>query len=190
MKTIFVKVNDRYVSKYSLTTSIVEMDGKKYAIKNADTRKASDHLLGMAKAFDSFNGQYGAIKMCPVLIKDNGLVFDYIEGKSGMELLQEAAKRSDKSQYLKLITQMLDCLPQEDCAFESTVEFNALFGELDGLTGVRAYSKTIFDFTAGNIIFSDDGPILIDYEWFFDFPVPVDLIRIHFIESIYLNLNF
>ena len=187
MRTLFVKVNDRYSRDYQLSTSIIENEGKRMVVKHAVTPEALPHLRNMLVGYEALKGVFGRAKLCSVRMQDDQLVFDYVQGASGLSMLLDAMQRDDKEAFFQLTDKMLDILPEENDVFVSTQEFESVFGDSKGLEGSPAYNKVLFDFTAGNLILGNESPVFIDYEWYFDFPIPVDLIVVHFIECLYLN---
>ena len=59
-----------------------------------------------------------------------------------------------------------------------TQEFQSIFGEQEGLEGKEASKMLNIDLTLDNIILEEESgkPQIIDYEWVFPFPIPVDFI--------------
>ena len=61
------------------------------------------------------------------------------------------------------------------CRFTQTSDFIKVFGNADGLEGELSTRISNIDCNSENIFFLNDGDIkIIDYEWTFDFSIPVD----------------
>ena len=72
---------------------------------------------------------------------------------------------------------MDDISDSYECSFEVTDKFKKVFGDIklpEDLAGLKAANA---DMIFGNFIRTDEGLVCIDYEWFFDFPVPKDFLR-------------
>ena len=63
------------------------------------------------------------------------------------------------------------------CGFEMSDKFREFFGDMDIPSGIPALKNSNADMIFSNFLKTDDGTFCIDYEWFFDFPVPEDYIR-------------
>ncbi len=185
MKTIFVKINSRYIPEYCLLTKIVlNADGKKSVIKEPVDDRAHPHLLGLFAASQSLPGIFSKMDICPCERNDEGIVFDFIRGKTYLELLQEATLHSSK-QYVDTWRDFLSLLvPDETVSFMETDESSRLFGDMAGFTGRESYAKCAIDLTPSNVIVPEEGrPVLIDYEWWVPKPVPVELIQYHAVNT-------
>jgi hypothetical protein len=82
-----------------------------------------------------------------------------------------------------------------NCTFQTTESFTSIFGDINSFEGETALKFTLFDPAPDNIILRDgdiNKPCIIDYEWFFNFPVPVSFLKFriaqHLSSSIY-NIN-
>ena len=75
--------------------------------------------------------------------------------------------------------------------FEMTEEFRQVFGEEIFGEDARCAGLNNIDYGFGNIILAEDGMYLIDYEWCFDFPIPIDFILfralLYFVYSVHEN---
>ena len=187
MKTLYTKINDRYDRRYWLSTAIVSDGDRLYVTKSAMVPEAQKHLQNMALGYEAFDGWLGKVELCPVKAENGQLMFDYIEGENGWSLLLDTLRRKGEEAFCSQVCDMLDLLPEAECAFVPTAPYIEMFGEAKALEGVPAYRKILFDYTANNLIYRDGHPVYIDYEWYLPFQVPKDLIRLHFIECMYLN---
>ena len=68
--------------------------------------------------------------------------------------------------------------------FHVTEAFQRMFGEVMELEGYTAAKNVSFDMVAANIVLSDNKIYILDYEWTFDFAVPLKFILY---RSILLN---
>ena len=190
MRTIYTKANDMYCKNFQLGTAILEdSSGHRLVKKFPLCEEAKPHLNKMKQGFDAFGGRYGQYVLAPVRQDSEGLHFDYISGETGTTYLLNALKKDGTTGVLREMKKLLENLPAPDCEFVSSADFCSCFGEERIPQGIPACSKSFFDFTSGNIILQGKQWFFIDYEWFFPFPVPVDLMKVHFVECLYTDIQ-
>jgi hypothetical protein len=66
------------------------------------------------------------------------------------------------------------------------------FGNSSVPDNTPALKRVNFEATVGNIIFRNGDiqkPCFIDYEWFFDFPVPIALVKYNLILTLYFSIG-
>lgn len=191
MKKLFVKINSRYNRKYQIITSIIEEDLKKFVIKKPATPEAQKHIDNMYDGYLKVAPFFANVEFCPVEKRAGELYFPFIQGESLTRKFIEAMRRNDEKGYFDLIgyhMQLLDCNEENKCAFTMSNKFIEIFGDFTRLEGKKAYKKCVLDITSNNIIFQNSTiPYAIDYEWYFDFPLPVDFVKYHCIHSMYMN---
>ncbi len=183
-RTIFVKKNDHYGSKYRIETQIVQdpETGALWSVKSPSCPEASAHVQEMAVISQELPKILDKLTICPCKLEDGKAFFPYIPGRSLLSLLIEAAKTS-KEAYLALWKEYFERMQPSEagrCVFKETEAFVLLFGEGFANVTVPAYQTCAFDMLPTNIIVRDDGQwVLFDYEWRLPFPVPVELILFH-----------
>ena len=184
MKILYVKNNSERAKAYQLRTIIYEDEGIRYVKKTAACKEAIPHLMRMKENYDSLKDSIinPKIKLAKI-IDDNeeSLTFEFIDGESFQKKLQRVVSngkdpKSLINEYAKLIKDGF-----KTKLFESsnmvTEDFKKLFGnlkydELDGEICFNAPSN--IDFLFSNLIQSGDEIYLIDYEWVFNFSIPID----------------
>lgn len=186
MRVLFDKINDRYAMEYQLGTEIISDGGKKVR-KYPVNETAEAHLDNIFDGYEILKGVYGGTVLCPVHKGDRELVFDFVDGVNGATRLMEKAARKDREGFLACVKGMMELLPEADKEFVGTEAFETVFGKETIPEGIPAVEPVAFDFTPDNLIFGAEKTYFIDYEWFLEFPVPLDLIKTHFIECLYSN---
>ncbi|MCR5419283.1 MAG: hypothetical protein K6E84_10235 [Lachnospiraceae bacterium] len=113
--------------------------------------------------------------------------FEFIEGESLEKRLDQMVERGESEAAAKLMLAFVDKirnLPQLQ-PFESGYEFRRWFGDISNAMICRrdaaeedlpvlSLPVTDIDMIPQNILLTGDEAVLIDYEWCFDFPIPVD----------------
>jgi hypothetical protein len=105
-----------------------------------------------------------------------------------------AFRKKDKAEVFRLFDWHYHLVAGKDnmCEFNPSEEFMSFFGPDGGFAGKAAVRRVNFDAVAGNVILVDGDftkPCFIDYEWVFDFMIPVALLKFHLISRIYLYIS-
>ena len=112
-----------------------------------------------------------------------GMRFALVAGKSLEQQLDEwlaEGKDEEVADCLLSFTEQLKNLPGQSM-FSETEDFRAVFGSLpDGLLQLHTLPVTDVDLVCQNILL-DDSAQIIDYEWTFTFPVPVEFVIFRFL---------
>jgi GT2 family glycosyltransferase len=134
---------------------------------------------------------YTSIKTAKTWMKDGKLYGEFIDGRLLSDYYIDLLKNDDKEGFLKLLDTHLGHLITGDnsCPFEPSGGFAEWFGSGGAeFSGQPALKFVNLDATDGNIIFENNDfnkPYFIDYEWCFDFPVPVALLKFHIIDLLF-----
>lgn len=133
--------------KYCICTVITNENGVKKVIKAAQTPEASKHINMLNKAYTELceRFHFSKLKINKVLKYDeeNAFIeFEYIDGRTLENILDEKVHAGDKEGFIKLFEQ-----------FRELVHYNDDYPVYD--------SDMIFS----NIIIKDDEWTLVDYEW-------------------------
>ncbi len=203
-KTIFAKCSVERKDEYKIITRIFQEDEKKIVEKNAVNKKANAHVNRMAELAKSNPYLTENVCMVPCEMVEDGIVrFPYIEGQRLDKVIDEAVKRKQWDEVWKNIALLkniiMDVKGKE--AFHVTEDFRKIFGQipqsglsekgkqeetvdvLAALEGYEAAKNVSIDMVSANIILADKIYVL-DYEWNFDFAVPLKFILY---RSILLN---
>lgn len=193
MKTIFVKVNDQYAKRFQTRTAIVEEFGRgRCVVKSPVCEEAAGHISDMLRCSQELRECYPGLELCPAEPFQNGIRFPYIRGKNVGEMLLERAQAGGEEAVLSALDEIWDILPTTPnncCQFSAGEDFELWFGKAPELEGLSAVRRCAFDFTPSNLLFPAEGkPVFIDYEWYLQFPVPVDLLKYHFLKCLYIGV--
>lgn len=178
--------SDRHVN-YQVKTFVFEEKGVKKVRKEAITAESQAHLKQICRNYEVLKMAYPDCKVCPVAVCDNGIEFEYIEGDMLSSRYRTAIRKRDKRQFLDLVNRHVDIIKgnkNNECTFRSSLEFEKYFGngvQYEGKSGLNCVN---FEATAQNIIFEGETPVFIDYEWVFQFPIPLDLVLYHTIIKV------
>lgn len=194
--TSFAKCSVERKDEYKIITRIFEEDGKKIVEKRAVNKRACGHVNRMAEL--ARTNPYLTENVCLVpceAVSDGVVRFPYIEGQRLDKVIDEAVKQGRLEDAWTEIRRLKDIIMNVSGKekFEVTDEFRTVFGQIpqpepaDGekaaesidplavLEGYEAVKNVNMDMVAANIIFADKTYIL-DYEWNFEFAIPLKYI--------------
>lgn len=132
-----------------------------HVIKRPLTSAASEHIRNLASNREKVAGLYNSIDPIDCEIRGDSAVFPFIEGES--LTLEDIDKVFDYKE------------PLSD--FVVTDRFREIFGDIAVPKGEKAYPAVNADSNLDNFMVSNGKTYCIDYEWIFDFPVPVRFVR-------------
>lgn len=185
-KTIYSKSSIERKDEYKIITRIFREDGKKQVEKLAQNEKAISHVENMAifAAKNPYLTENVVLVSCEK--KEKGrVVFPYIEGTRLDQQIDEHAKLKQWNMVYQDVALLKDIIMnvENKYSFQSSGEFEEMFGKHSVLDGYEAATGINIDMVAPNIIVADKIYI-IDYEWNFDFLIPLKFILY---RSILLN---
>ena len=176
MKKIYSKITKERKVQFQIETDIYEEEnGHKMVEKKPLTAEAIEHLMKMYENYQYYRKQ-GIQVLLPCEQKESSLLFPYVEGKSLYNDFLDAAEKKDKNailQVFQLYESIIGQMYLNQHEFIISESFKEIFGEISLSTSMIAAKKVDIDLTFDNIVFTEDGIKVIDYEWIFDFDVPV-----------------
>lgn len=192
-KIIFTKYSNDRGTNFKIRTDICLDDkGNRYVKKHALTEEAKNHVQHISNAYEKLQSVYGdVVDINECSIDKNGDVrFAYISGHTLNEELNNTCKKSNKHGVLEIVDRYKNLVfynAEEE--FEITDEFINVFGKVDLPKGLKSTRVADIDLIFENILVDGIQWNIIDYEWTFMFPVPVNFILYRalsaFIEGLY-----
>ncbi len=176
MEILYTKFNKERAEQFQIYTQVYIMDGSKYVKKTALNNRASAHLKKMIDVKNPYHA--------PVIsASDNEIVFKYINGKSIGSQLSAALYSKDDQMVYEIISDFNDFIKNQGAnevsSFYPSDEFIKVFGQPEQLMqDLQCFKPTNIDLTFDNVIEDDNGhKWIIDYEWVFDFDIPIDYVK-------------
>ncbi len=195
MRILYVKSNVLRKREFAINTSIIEEDGKKVVIKKAVHSEGAEHLKQICANQELLKKTFPHVEINKAWLLQDVLYAEFIEGVSLTSFYSKAVKDRDKDAFLALFDWHLNLFSDESniCLFEQTEEFVKVFGDIGAIyTGEPALKVMNFDVLSDNILFrnGDIGkPAFIDFEWVFDFPVPISFLHFFIANALYRYIN-
>ena len=180
--TEYAKYNRMRAPEYQISTRIyTDANGRKVAEKKALRKEAVAHIEKLSENREKLLAA-GENRVIEILSNEGGkAVFPYVNGKSLEEKVNSALGK--KERMLKAMHEAVDAIYtyEEDslCTFEMTDAYKAVFKDAGRyFVGSKALKVANVDSTFSNFVEDEEGKLLcLDYEWVFDFPVPLDYLK-------------
>ena len=178
---IFVKHSYESDPRFRVMTRIVSLEnGDREVQKIAVSSASTQHVAEICEAYRILKQCYrkDALSIIPCNMRGEVAVFPYVSGELLTDRIYDLIRLHDTDalvallqEYVRRITASADLKP-----FRKTERFSRIFGDSFELDDVPAFQPCDVDMIPSNIIVSGDTWHLFDYEWTFDFPIPVGYI--------------
>lgn len=189
MKKSYIKFSDERNKKYSIKTIIWENKGERKVTKTNIFPEGRDHILQIYNNANILSQNFKT-DICRCTLDNESIEFDYINGISLESMYLNALRNNDRDKFIEILhLHKSIILGKEEniFMFKKSESFSEIFGDSQVFEGKKALKCSNFDAIASNIIFQNERPVFIDYEWVYTFPVPVDLVIFHCIYDMYIH---
>ena len=207
-KLVYAKFNSFRKPEFQTATFIKESKTERYVEKRAMTEEATGLIEQFQTTYnlleDNNPGKkevihyYNNLNILKGRAKDNSVIFPYIDGGKSIDAGVDISKDTldeIKSKLSHALDKMFDINDRFLCAFEPTKEFAAVFGQKN-ITGlktvssktdkkIKALKASNYDSIIDNFLVKDDGVYALDYEWFFNFPIPLSFLKYRAVSVFY-----
>ena len=186
---LYVKLNQGRKEKFRLLTRIVRENGEVRAEKEAMVPQAEEFVEKLEKLGTESTGS-DKYRNLPCKAENGKIAYPLLTGKT---LHQEIAKLAHKGEIEEIKT-LLKKFYQEFFGARKvmdyrTGEFCEVFGDYPGRSDYECVCPANVDLICSNIFMGENGNQIIDYEWMFDFPVPVNFIMWRLIHELYTHIS-
>ena len=185
MKPIMFKFNNDRQEQYRTQTVIYDSMTGYTVWKSGLTLDAQKHIEQMCKNQQILQEIYPECNFCTATIEHGGVRFDFLEGESYSDRYEKAIRKEDKELFAYLLKKqaeiILSCVNSNKSIFRETKQYTEVFGDGSAFKGQTAQNVANFEFTSHNMILNAQYGLcgVIDYEYVFHFPVPIDLLLYH-----------
>ncbi len=187
MKLRYVKFSDERRKEFCIKTIIAGDNDNLKVYKKAIFDEGIKHIRDVAENASLLRKYYDT-EVCRVVLDGDTAEFEYIEGESMEHRYIAAMKRGDIGEVKRLLLIHRDIIlgnKENETVYSYDGKVNGVFGDCSMFDGQHALKCCNYDAIAGNIIFVNESPVFIDYEWVFEYPVPTDVVLYHCIHNFY-----
>ena len=185
-KIIYTKYSNERAVQYAIRTDIVKDEsGNRTVRKTPCYPEGRQHVENISRFYEALSGQYQGT---PVRINvcrkyEHGVELDFVQGRTLEEQIDTliSGQRYDeaKEELMTYLHTVQNSGEQSD--FQITEEFCRVFGNVSLPKGLKSLAVTDIDMVLSNVLVRD-GWNLIDYEWTFEFPVPLSFVLFRIIH--------
>ncbi len=190
---LFIKYSVERNEKYRIRTEIVrKADGTKVVRKVPYSEEAKAHVRNIKYWEEVLAERYRSegvlVNQCS--LTDQGAEFEFLKGETLEEQLNNCLSRGEFTKFYEKITGYKELLERllKPQVFKIGEKFREVFGEIEFHTPQLAAPINNIDLIFSNMIYVDGKCHIIDYEWTFDFQIPLKFI-IHRAVYLYFEQN-
>ena len=178
-QVIYSKFSNERTEEFRIRTDIIKnTDGQVFVKKYPMHKKAEKHIDKIVNMYTQLkrNTEKLPIKFNVCAKKNNNILFEYISGESLDKILNGLLSKGNDDKARKIIQEIVKLIRNMvNDTFEETQEFRKIFGRCP-FEGCPAITGADIDLIFSNIIYYNKKWNIIDYEWSYNFPVPVNYI--------------
>ena len=187
-RTVFSKYSNERSERFAIRTDIqMDESGNRYARKVACYPEGKDHIEKLATWMEELSKVYEGSKMTLNQCRktDTGTEIDFLTGQTLEEQLDCLLLDGKTEETVERLLSYIEVIRKAGSAekFQVTPEFEQVFGEVLLPEDLTSAKVTDIDMVAGNAICTEQGWIHMDYEWTFDFPIPVNYVIYRIIQN-------
>lgn len=186
-KLIYTKYSNQRNARFAIRTDIYQQeDGTRTVRKYADTDAAKAHIEHIKSVYDQMLVQFAGsrLKANHAELADGCVILEYVEGDTLEKQLDACLMENDREKFASLVREYADEIRrvyEKDTngstgASLETGTFQEVFGDVTLPVSVKMAKGVDIDLIFSNIIVQKDVWTVIDYEWTFDFEVPVEFV--------------
>lgn len=172
--------NDRNISLAIYTDIIKDNAGNLSVRKYAVNEHGEKHIEGMMRNHSLLSKQFTGSKLnvCDCTMDHKALVFEYLNGVTMEKVLDSYIDQGKDELFKELINEYVNIMLEKNGinSFQVTDSFKRIFGDVKFKGNMHTADINNVDMLFNNIIVRNDKWYMIDYEWCYDFPIPVEFI--------------
>lgn len=178
---IFTKYSAERDERFAIRTDIVKKeDGTLEVEKRALYPEGEGHVAQLFRWYELLSKEYDAdqflVNRCRKI--PDGMAFSYLYGITLQQKLEHLAREGREEAITGWVDQYFERMGRGDhwIPYRKTEEFVRVFGDVELPDTLKCRRVTDIDMIFSNIVLDGDDWHFIDYEWTFDFPVPLNFV--------------
>lgn len=180
-KVIFSKYSNERSREFAIRTEICEEEnGKRTVRKTACYPEGKAHLERTVKWYERLEKAYEGtgISMNRCHLTEDGMEPEYVEGRTLEEELDDMLAAGRVQECICRLLEYIGAVKKAGQAqkFRVTEAFKKVFGEVLLPRDLTCGEVTDIDMVTANVVCCQNGWVHMDYEWTFDFPIPVHFV--------------
>lgn len=177
---IFTKYSNERSRRFAIRTDIMEeADKSRYVKKTALTPEGKQYVEQIGLWYEKLNEMYGErfFSFNKGTLEGESLYLEYVSGQTLETVLDELSVRGEVEKAAGMLREYLDKVKEmyQGEPFVMTDRFREVFGDLEPEGTFTCGRITDIDMVCSNLVLAEK-PIILDYEWTFDFPIPCEFV--------------
>ena len=170
----YIKLNNNRAEKFRTITVIHDDNGMLNVTKSPISPLSKNHVRNM---HDAVNYDFGKIKFLDNTFDGENFTYPFIERETLENHLIDAIIANDEEKFYDWMESFYDALFYDSFLSNdyASDEFLEIFGE-ESHKEFHCHNITNLDVIFNNLFIIDDEFVAIDYEWLFQFPIPLEYI--------------
>lgn len=185
---LFVKYSNERSRRFAIRTEILkDSDGNRKVRKSACYPEGKEHIEKLPVWEEKLEKVY---RDTPISLNhcrsgEQGVEIEYLTGETLEERMDHLLLEGRTREVMELLMEYLEVVRRAGSSqiFYVTPEFEEVFGQVLLPPDLTCAPVTDIDMVAGNVILKENGWIHMDYEWTFDFPIPVNYVLYRIIQN-------
>lgn len=180
--------------EFQTSTILLDEDGKKSIRKEYlfKQERSADILADMEKYCSALQEQFENILYLPAKNRENGSIeYPYLTGETIEELLFKDIHHGEKllEAFEKAFDYIFSIKEDKVIPFKITDPYREIFGDCALKEGAPAVAIANMDMNLGNLMLHGGNIYCFDYEWVFDFPIPLNLMKLRCLNVFHSKYN-
>ena len=178
---LYAKASMQRKKEFQVITRIVKEDSDYFVEKIPVNSEGYQHIQTLPSYACTLRETYknvADVEVASCIVKNGKAVFEYEVGERFDHQVTRACETGDLNKILTKIQEYIElllCMKTTE-EFQLTKEFVEIFGEQPLPTNIPCGEKINLDLIFSNIICSEGKYAIIDYEWMFYFPIPLQYV--------------
>lgn len=182
---LYVKLNQGRRKEFRTLTQLVRKEESVWAEKKPLCPEAENFIARLKKTGAQKPGK--GFRNLPCRYENGGIVYPVLSGKTLEDRIRDLVEKEQTDEILRTLKHVYEHVfaqRKKEPEYQTKV-FKEVFGEHPGKEYYECVSPANIDLICANIFEFGDDYEIIDYEWTFDFPVPVAFIMWRMIHELY-----
>lgn len=177
-RSIYVKFSNERCDDFSQRTEIaLAADGSRHVYKYAAADEGQGHMEDIYQRMQDLEELYKdtCIKVNKCSKLADGIELEYLEGITLEQVLDNLVEKKEYEEVWKLLERYFAVLRSvAKTPFKKTDAFIEMFGDAELSSELLCPAINNIDAICPNILWGDDKWEMLDYEWSFRIPIPVN----------------
>ena len=174
---IYSKFSNDRAPQFNIVTEIAMRDNKKVVRKIPCSSESIPHVKSIYSWSEKLGKRFekSGVKVNHCELVNDTAILDYVTGRTFESMLDNCIVEGNNEEFYRLLSLYMTKVEEiyDAKPFKSCEDFEKVFGEVELEEDLVATKELDIDMIFPNIIEEDGKWVVIDYEWTFDFLIPI-----------------